>query len=460
MRLVLIGVSHHTAPIELRERVDFSRIGIASAAAELTARAGVSEAVVLSTCNRTELYAASEDAETGLTALTNFLADVHQISLDDLKPHLYTRIDADTARHLFRVAAGLDSLVVGEPQILGQVKDAYTASAEQQCTSAVLNKLFHWSFTAGKRVRTETGLAEGAVSVSFAALALARKIFGDLANLSVLILGAGEMAELTATHLAAQRVQKILVASRTAPHAEALAERAGGTAVPWAEFPGALASSDIVVTATGSPTPILTADDISAAMKARRSRPLFIIDIAVPRDVDPNAGNIEQVFLYNVDDLQGIVNENLTRRTAEVEQAEGIVGEEVSQFMAWLGSRGAIPTVVALRQRFEAIRQAELRRLEPKLASLPPEARARVDEITHLIVQKLLLAPTEQLKAISDHERVTAYTDALNQLFSLAEEEALAAREAAKRNRRPRAGVRSSPSGASGSWTPGGEPWE
>ena len=434
MRLVLVGVSHHTAPVALRERVDFSRVGIATAAADLAARAGVSEAVVLSTCNRAELYAASENAEIGLTALTSFLTDVHQVSLDELKPHLYTRIDADTARHLFRVAAGLDSLVVGEPQILGQVKDAYTASAEQQCTSAILNKLFHWSFTVGKRVRTETGLAEGAVSVSYAALALARKIFGDLSNLSVLILGAGEMAELTATHLAAQHVRRFVVASRTAAYASALAKRTGGTAVPWAEFPEALATVDIVVTATGSPAPILMADDIAAVMKARRSRPLFIIDIAVPRDVDSNAGQIEQVFLYNVDDLQGIVNENLARRTAEIERAEEIVGEEVQQFMAWLGSRGAIPTVVALRQRFETIRRAELRRLEPKLASLPPAARARVDEVTRLIVEKLLLTPTEQLKAISDRETVSVYTDALNQLFSLTAEEVAAAEEAARKD--------------------------
>ena len=421
MHLFVLGASHHNAPVDLRERVDFSRRGIPQALAELTERPGTSEVVVLSTCNRAEVYVICEDPRHAWRDLATFMSDFHGVPADLLTPHLYGLIDADAARHLFRVAAGLDSLVVGEPQILGQVKDAYTQAAEEHSTGAVLNRLFSWSFAAGKRVRSETGLGEGAVSVSYAAVSLARKIFGGLEDLNVLLIGAGEMAELTATHLRSQHVRRIGVASRTGEHAESLAARVGGVTVPWTAITSALASSDIVVTATGSTTPLVTYSQIQAAMHARRNAPLFIIDVAVPRDVEPSAGQIEEVFLYNIDDLRTIVSENLTRRRAQVERAEAMVAKEVEGFMAWLRSRRAIPTLVALRRRFEAIRQAELKRLEPKLSALSPAARQRVDEVTRLLVEKLLLTPTEQLKAISDDETVAICSDVINRLFSLNE---------------------------------------
>jgi len=269
-------------------------------------------------------------------------------------------------------------------------------------------------------VRTETGLGSGAVSVSFAAVALARKIFGDLAGRTVVVIGAGEMGELTALHMKAQGVQHMTIISRTMAHAARTAEAIGGaSAAPWDDMDAVLGASDIVITATGAAAPILTRAHIQGIMRPRRNRPLFIIDIALPRDVDPAAGEIEQVFLYNLDDLQATVRENLARRASEVSRAEAIVGEEVDKFGAWLRSRGAIPTVVALRQRFEAIRRAELDRLDFKLTALSPEARARVDEITHLIVEKLLLTPTEQLKALRDEETVGAYAEALTHLFGL-----------------------------------------
>ena len=422
MHLFVLGASHHTAPVDLRERVDFSRCGIPQALAELTAQAGTGEAIVLSTCNRAEVYVTCEDPRHARRDLTRFMSDFHGVPSDLLAPHLYGLIDVDAARHLFRVSAGLDSLVVGEPQILGQVKDAYTQAADRNFTGAVLNRLFHRSFAVGKRVRSETGLGDGAISVSYAAVSLARKIFGSLRDLSVLLIGAGEMAELTATHFRSQQVRRIGVASRTGEYAEVLAERVGGVKIPWTAITSELASADIVVTATGSTSPLVTYSQIETAIRARRNRPLFIIDIALPRDVETEAGQIEQVFLYNIDDLQMIVSENLTRRRAQVERAETMVAEAAEEFMAWLRSRGAIPTVVALRQRFEAIRQAELQRLEPKLSTFPPAVRKRVDEVTRLLVEKLLLAPTEQLKAISDQETVAIYSDALSRLFSLNEE--------------------------------------
>ena len=418
VRLFAIGLSHRTAPIELRERVDFARDGFEAALAALAARSIVREMAVLSTCNRAEVYAAA-DTDAAVDRVSQFFAEYHGLPPADLQAHLYVHRGADAARHLFRVAAGLDSLVVGEPQILGQVKAAYTVASEQHYTGTVLNRLFHLAFAAGKRVRSETGLGEGAVSISYAAISLARKIFGDLSRLQVLVLGSGEMGKLTGMHLRAQGVRGITIASRTRATADRLARQIGAVACDWADTETTLAQADILVSATGAPAAILTKADIERVMKTRRERPLFIIDIAVPRDVDPAAGTLEQVFLYNVDDLQGIVESNLSRRTGELSRADAIVSSEAAKFAAWLQSREIIPTVVALRDRFEAIRRAELNRLQHKLTGLPPEAQAQVDHITRLIVEKLLLTPTEQLKAVSDDSLAATYSDALNRLFSL-----------------------------------------
>jgi glutamyl-tRNA reductase len=436
MQLLLVGISHNTAPVDVRERVDFQARGISAALGALAARGSAREAVVVSTCNRAEIYVACDEAGETRADLVKFLSDFNQVPHAELGPHLYDVSDLDAARHLFRVAAGLDSLVVGEPQILGQVKDAHTAAADAHTAGPVLNRLFHASFAVGKRVRTETGLGSGAVSVSYAAVALARKIFGDIAGRSVAVIGAGEMGKLTAIHLKSQGVQQITIVSRTMAHAARTAEAIGGaSAAPWEEMNAVLAKSDIVVTATGAASPILTRAHVEQVMRPRRNRPLFIIDIAMPRDVEAAAGEIEQVFLYNIDDLQATVRENLARRASEVARAEAIVSEEVEKFGVWFRSRGAIPTVVALRQKFEAIRRAELERLDFKLSALPPDARARVDEITHLIVEKLLLTPTEQLKALSDADTVGAYSEALTRLFGLAEQEERRNVEPFSRNR-------------------------
>ena len=420
-RLYTVGLSHRTAPIELREAVDFSRGGAVAALSSLESRGIGREMVVLSTCNRAEIYAVA--GPDGPDTIGRFFADYHQLPLARISEHLYMREGADAARHLFRVAAGLDSLVVGEPQILGQVKSAYAVASDNGFTSSVMNRLFHSAFGVGKRVRRETGVSEGAVSVSYAAIALAKKIFGDLKPLHVLILGAGGMAKLTGLHLRAQQVQQITIVSRTLRAAEALAGELAGRAVAWGNLDDALGSADIVIAATGAVEPVLTRSGIQEIMRPRRHRPLFIIDIAVPRDVDPAVGDLDQVFLYNIDDLQGIVKENLARRSGELERAEAIVEEEALRFTTWLNSREIIPTVVALRRRFEAIRQAELARLETKTAGLPPEARERLDEVTQLIVQKLLLAPTEQLKSLRDENLGAAYSDALNHLFKLSADE-------------------------------------
>jgi glutamyl-tRNA reductase len=420
MRLFAVGLSHRTAPVELRECVDFARRGLDAALAALNERRLAREAVVLSTCNRAEIYASADnDNDAVADACGRFISDYNGVPWDAVAPHLVVYRGADAADHLFRVAAGLDSLVVGEPQILGQVKSAYATATGVKSTGAITNRLFTAAFSVGKRVRTETQLGEGAVSVSYAAIALAKKIFRDLKGLNVVILGAGEMAKLTGVHLQAQRVRQLTIASRTLATAERLAQTLGGRAAPWAAFGDALADADIAVTATGSHEPVLTRARVAEAMRSRRGRPLFIIDIAVPRDVEAGVGDLDDVFLYDIDDLQAIVQENMTRRASEIERAESIVRQEVDRFAAWMHSREVLPTVVALRQRFDAIRQAELKRLDSKLAPLGPEGRARVDEITHLIVEKLLLTPTEQLKSTRDEALAVAYTDAVNRLFAL-----------------------------------------
>ncbi len=420
MHLVLVGLSHHTAALEVRERIGISR-SMLPAALDRLASGGCADAVLLSTCNRTEVYATAADPVAMGERIVACLADYRGVARDDIDASLYLRTDADAARHLFRVSAGLDSLVVGEPEILGQVKDAYKIASDSHGTGTVLTRLFHSAFATGKRVRTDTGLAEGAVSLSYAALTLARKIFGELKQQQLLVLGAGEMARLCAIHFH-EHVASTTVATRRRDRGDALAGEIGAQVVAWESRLDALAHADVLVSATGSPDLVVTDADMRRALATRRGRPMFVVDLAVPRDVAPGVAAIEQVFLYNIDDLRGIVQENLARRQDAVARAEKLVNDEVTAWFGWLRSRAAIPTVVALRTRFERLRQAELERLSPRLANLGPDARARVDEITRLMVEKLLLTPTEQLKAIDDRDTMELYAAALRRLFALEEQ--------------------------------------
>ena len=322
------------------------------------------------------------------------------------------------------MAAGLDSVVVGEPQILGQVKEAFHAANRQRCVGPLMERLFASSFGVGKRVRSETAIGEGAVSVSFEAVAIAKKIFERLEGRKVLVVGAGDISKLTAQHLRTSGVGEIVITSRTAAHADALAASVDGRAVPWSEMMTALGSVDIVITATGAPRPIITRAHVEAVTSRRRSDPLYIIDIAVPRDVEPSVGDIEQVFLYNIDDLQKFVQKNVSNRDAAVGRAEVIVAEEVQRFVMWQRSRSTVPTIVALRRHFYSIRESELQRLEGKLGGLSPEARERLEDVTRLIIEKFLLEPTEQLKRLPDEETQVVYTDVINRLFRLANHDA------------------------------------
>lgn len=419
MRLFAFGLSHHTAPVDLRERMSVAKADLPRALAAVSQHPGIGEAVVVSTCNRTALYVTCADPGSARAELSEFLPGFHGVAADLAAPHLTALADQEVARHLFRVASGLDSLMVGEPQILGQLKDAWRAAAAERRTGPLLNRTFQWSFTVGKRVRSETGIAEGSVSASAAVVALARKIFGELRDLRVLLIGAGEMAKLAALYLKRQEVASLTIASRTAAHAETVARAIGAAVIPWANLSAALAGADIVVTATGSTTPILSRAAIVAARGRRGRRPIFIIDLGVPRDVDPSAGDIDDVLLYNIDDLRSIVGESLWKRQQHIDRAEAIVAAEADRFAAWYRSREALPAMIALRRRFDAVRQSELGRFEAPLAGLPPDARARVHDVTRLIVEKLLIEPTAHLRALPDEATARAYSDALTQLFDL-----------------------------------------
>jgi glutamyl-tRNA reductase len=379
----------------------------------------IDEGALISTCNRTEAYAVTRDPDSTRTDVIRLLCDRSGMTADELEGHLFVHRDAEAVRHLFSVASGLHSMIVGEPQIAGQVKDAGRLALESGCSSRILNRLFRSAVEASKRARTETEIAAGAVSVSFAAVELARKIFGDLSNKTALVLGAGEMSELTARHLVENGVTDLLVASRTMSRAQDLADAVNGEALGWDDAIENLHRADIVISSTSAPYHILRENQVAAAMESRRNRQMFLIDIAVPRDIAPEVGQIYNVVLYDIDDLQAAVGENIKKRSEEAEKARTIVEEEVEGFEAWLASLDVQPAVVALRQAFHEIMASELERA--KLADLTDEQQERVAVLFRQFTNKLLHAPTTQLKASAEQGDGAAHVDSLIQLFNLSE---------------------------------------
>jgi glutamyl-tRNA reductase len=345
MRLTLVGLSHKTAPVAIRERLAFPAEGQAEALSLLTSSDTVSEAVIVSTCNRTEIYAVTAAAAEGSDAIVDFVCGYKGIDRAELSPYLYSSYGEAAVRHLFRVVASLDSMVVGEPQILGQVKEAYEHSFESAATGRVFNRLFRQSFEVGKRVRTETAIGENAVSISYAAVELAKKVFDTLAGRTVLILGAGKMSELTAKHLVSCGAARILVANRTRSRAEELAELFGGVAVPFESLYDHLAKADIVISSTAATEFVITKARLEPAMRSRRGRPLFLIDIAVPRDIDPAVNDLDDAYLYDIDALNHVVEANLEERAREAARAEIIIAEEIGAFQRWLDSMEVVPTI-------------------------------------------------------------------------------------------------------------------
>jgi glutamyl-tRNA reductase len=423
MHLTLIGLSHKTAPIEIREKLTFPAGRQGEALSALTDSDEIAEALILSTCNRTEVYAVVTTEEAGKDAVLDFLSDYHGIDRHELVRYLYLVDDAAVVRHLFRVSASLDSMVVGEAQILGQVKEAYDYACEHESTSRVFNKLFRQSFEVGKRVRTETGIGENAVSISYAAVELARKVFEDLAGKTIMIVGAGKMSELTAKHLVSCGVERVLVANRTFERAQEFAAAFDGEAVPYEDLFDTLCDVDIVISSTAATQYVITPDGVEKALKCRSRRPLFFIDIAVPRDVDPAVNDLHDCFLYDIDDLQGVVDSNLEERMREAERAEVIIDEELAEFAAWLESMEVVPTVAAIRAQAEKIRQAELEKALKRLGHLSEKELKTVEALTGAIVNKMLHEPTRRLKDSVGEKDGYVKVDAARQLYGLDETE-------------------------------------
>ena len=423
MPVAVVGASHRTAPIELRERLAFGRAEVPPALAALADHAGA-EAVLLSTCNRTEFYLAGLDGDAAVGLARELMAHRLGGNAADLSRYLYVRKDREAAQHLFRVAAGLDSMIVGEPQIQGQVREAYGHAREASSNSGVvvgpaLNRMFQTALNVGGRVRSETSLGVGAASVSSAAVELAKKIFGSLKGRRALVLGAGEMSEVTLECLQGEGVRTAVVANRTYDRARELAAKWGGTAIHWEEFAHALREVDIVICSTAAPHPVLTVDRFRAALPRGTRRPLCIIVIAIPRDVDPALGDEENVFLYNIDDLQQIVDDSLDRRRAELPAAERIVAQGVEEFWAWYASLAVVPTIRALRDHGERVRQEEVERALARLRHLSPDDQAVIDALTRGLLNKLLHAPTTRLREAAGNGRGTGVIDTVRYLFEL-----------------------------------------
>ncbi|CAM3884213.1 MULTISPECIES: glutamyl-tRNA reductase [Rahnella] len=415
MTLLALGINHKTAPVSLRERVTFSPETLDQALSSLLQQPLVQGGVVLSTCNRTELYLSVEQQENLQEQLVKWLCDYHHLSEDEVRKSLYWHHDNDAVSHLMRVASGLDSLVLGEPQILGQVKKAFAESQNGQAVSGELERLFQKSFSVAKRVRTETDIGASAVSVAFAACTLARQIFESLSEVNVLLVGAGETIELVARHLHQHNVRHMMIANRTRERAQSLATEVNAEVISLQDIDSRLAEADIIISSTASPLPIIGKGMVERALKARRNQPMLMVDIAVPRDIEPEVGKLANVYLYSVDDLHSIIQNNLAQRKAAAIQAETIVEQESSNFMAWLRSQGAVEIIRDYRSRADIIRADAQAKALAAIAQ-GADVEAVIHELAHKLTNRLIHAPTRSLQQAAsdgDVERLQILRDSL-----------------------------------------------
>ena len=421
MELLVIGLNHNTASIAIRECLAFPEDILEDALSKIHTLSSVKENIIVSTCNRVEVYIATRETEKAIYDLKNFLSQFHGISIKEFEKSLYTYVGEEAVRHIFRVASSLDSMVLGEPQILGQIKNAYDISQQTKTSGLILHRLLHRAFHVAKRVRTETKIAISAVSVSSVAVELAEKIFGTLEKKTVLLIGAGEMCELAARHLVAAGIEKILVTNRTYERAVTLAQEFRGEAIPFEEIAQGLKKTDIVISATNSPQYIIGDDQIIKIMKDRKQKPIFFIDIADHRDIEPRVGDIENVYLYNIDDLQKVSNENIKDREKETQKAEMIVQGEVDKFVNWYRSLEVTPTIIALRKKFEEIRKKELEKTLSLHPDLSDREKKSLEALTSAIINKILHPPITLLKQTNEEAMADLYLDALHALFGLSE---------------------------------------
>lgn len=398
MKILVIGLNHKTANVEIRERLAFNGPKLEEGVSNLKKIPEVKEVAVLSTCNRVEIFTCVNNIASATENIKNFLSSFHGIPRSAFEKSLYTHTDSDAIRHIFRVGSSLDSMVVGEPQILGQLKDAFDFALSKKTTGVLLNKLMKKAISTAKRVRTETRIAENAVSISFAAVELAKKIFTDLAGKSFMLMGAGEMAELAARHLVNNGVTDVKVANRTYERGCELAKEFNGKPVRFEDFLNELLHTDIIICSTGAPTYVLHKEQMQKVMKERKHKPVFIIDISVPRNIDPEINKIGNVYLYDVDDLQDVVDTNMLERKKEAEKAEKIIDEEVDKFTKWMSSLDSVPTIVALRQKAEEIKNEELEKFRNKFPEMDAEKMKAFEYVATAIINKLIHPPTVALK--------------------------------------------------------------
>jgi glutamyl-tRNA reductase len=423
--LVLLGLNHRSAPVEVRERLAFSGETLEPALRSLVDHQLVREGAIVSTCNRVEVIACATDVEAAGEKIKTILSDVQQVARSLFEPHLYMRIGKEAVSHLFRVTSSLDSMVVGEPQILGQVKDAYAASSSLGALGVILHRCFHKSFSVAKRIRTETRIAAKAVSISSAAVDLARSIFDHLDDKTAMVIGAGEMGEQTVKHLQGNGIGTVLVTNRTFQRAVELARQCNGAVVPFEQLHKHLRLADVVIGSAGVNEYLLVPAVVEEVLRERKRRPMFFIDLGVPRNFDPRLNKLENVFLYDIDDLEQVIEDNKDEREREAIKAESIIAEEVESFWSWLSSMEVTPTIVALREKVETLRQREVEKTLASLKELPPHARKAIEALSVSLTNKLLHPPIAYLKSNS---RNNAGVDAdqvatVRRMFGLDEEQ-------------------------------------
>jgi glutamyl-tRNA reductase len=419
MALFVAGLNHRTAPVELREQLAVEEDKLRELLRDAQSAGVADELVIVSTCNRVEVYGVAEVPGEARAAVFRRLCRQRGVDPGAIEPVLYTHLDGDAVHHTFRVAASLDSMMVGEPQILGQVKDGFALAQSCETVGPTLHTLFTQAFAVAKKVRTETEIGHHAVSVSFAAVELARKIFAGLGGKAVLLVGAGKMGELAARHLVEQGAFPIYVVNRTWSRAHDMARALSGTAVPFDELATALASVDIVITSTGAAEAVISRQTVQAIMHGRRGRPLFFIDIAVPRDVEATVDTLDDVYCYDIDDLKQVVDANIRERAREAQRAESLVEREVAKFRARLLDVEVIPTIVSLRDRLEGIRAGEVRKALSRLPDASPETRAAMEALSSAIVNKILHAPITKLRESSRAGAGRSWTELVHELFGL-----------------------------------------
>lgn len=417
--IILIGVNHKTAPVALRECIAFSEDEARDALTALKVSSSIRELLIYSTCNRVEILMVTEERQNAIDEAVAYISSRKQMPAEMFENALYVHRGRAAVRHLFRVAASLDSMIVGEPQILGQIKSAYRMATTHRTSGVLLNRLLHRAFFVAKKVRTETGIGDSAVSVSYAAIELARKIFGELGGKEVLLIGAGEMAELAVEHLLRHRVKRIFVANRTFERGLALARRFGGQALRMEEIDDTLRQVDIIISSTGAPGYVVTRKQLKDKMRGRRNRPIFFIDIAVPRDIEPAVNRVNNAYVYDIDDLKSVIDENIDERKKEAIKGERIIEEAAIKFQLWLDSLAAVPTIVALRDKFDAIARTEVDKTLSGLKHLTESDRESIDRMVRSLINKVLHDPTAYLKKTGCQGDNAVHIDMTRKLFKL-----------------------------------------